>query len=227
MEDNFDKRLKNWIAGEIPGAEVSLTAPEKQPAGQGVGLYLLELAQIPMPSTNRRSPLQLTLRYLVTAWADKPEDAHRTLVQLIFAAMENRDFQVELDPIPITVWTAFGVDPRPSFVLRVPVRKERPEPETPRVREPLRVQSSLVASFHGVVLGPGDIPLAGCRVEVPSLNLATSTDHQGRFRFPGMPATGTKSFLVKAKGRDLRLDSAENHPEGEAPLIIHFSPLEE
>jgi hypothetical protein len=182
--------------------------------------------QSPPPSTNRRPPLQLILRYLVSAWSDKPEDAHQLLVQLMFSAMENKDFQVELESIPMTVWTAFGVAPRPSFVLRVPLRKERPEPETLLVREPLRVQTSPLTSFHGLLLGPGDVPLSDCRVEVPSLSLSASTDRKGRFYFAGMPASGTKRLLVKAKGRELAIDSDENYPDSGTPLVIHFSPLE-
>jgi hypothetical protein len=189
-------------------------------------MYLLEVMQSPPPSTNRRPPLQLTLRYLVTAWSDKPEDAHQMLVQLIFAAMEKKDFQVGLESIPLSVWSAFGVAPQPSFLLSVPLQKERPEPDTKLVRQPLKVQASPMMSFHGVLLGPGDTPLSDCRIEVPTLDLATSTDRKGRFCFPGMPATGTKKLLIKAKGRELAFDSAENYPDSGAPLVIHFSPLE-
>jgi len=96
---------------------LSLEAPGVRPTGRGVGLYLLELIQSPPPSTSRRPPLQLALRYLVTAWSDKPEDAHQMLVDLMFAAMENSDFQVEQEPVPLTLWTALTVPPRPSFVF--------------------------------------------------------------------------------------------------------------
>jgi hypothetical protein len=227
MAEEFDERMKSWVTSEIQGVEVSLAAPKGQQTGRGVGMYLLELMQSPPPSTNKRPPLQLILRYLITAWSDKPEDAHQILVQLIFAAMENKDFQVELDSIPMTVWTALGVAPQPSFVLNVPLRRERSEPETILVREPLKVQTSPLMSFHGLLLGPGDIPLSDCRVEVPSLRLSTSTDRKGRFYFPGMPAVGTKKLLIKAKGHELPIDSEDNHPDSGTPLVIHFSPLEE
>lgn len=226
MAEEFDERLRSWISGEIPGAEVSLAAPKGQPGGRGVGVYLLELMQSPPPSTNRRPPLQLALRYLITAWSDKPEDAHQILVQLIFAAMENKDFQVELEPIPLTVWTAFGVPPQPSFVLRVPLRQERPQPQTKLVRE-LRIQSSPVVSFHGLLLGPGDVPLSDCRIEMPALRLSTCTDYKGRFYFPSVPAAGNKQLLVKAKGRELPVDSEDNHSDSRTPLVIHFSLVEE
>jgi hypothetical protein len=226
MADEFDDRIRSWISSEIPEAEVSLAAPMSQRSGRGVGLYLMELMQSPPPSTSKRPPLQLALRYLITAWSDKPEDAHEMLVELMFAAMENRDFQVELEPIPLTVWTAFGLPPQPSFVLRVPLRQERPQPQTKVVRE-LKIQSSPIVSFHGLLLGPGDVPLPDCRVELPALSLSTSTDYKGRFYFPSVPAAGSKQLLVKAKGRELPVDSEDNHPDSGTPLVIHFSVLEE
>jgi hypothetical protein len=225
MTDDFDERLKSWVTSEIEGAEVSLAVPEKERPGRGVGLYLLEVAPSPVPITNRRPPLQLSLRYLVTAWSEKPEDAHQILVHLFFAAMENKDFQVEPEPIPLTVWTALGGPARPSFLLRVPLRQERPEPQTKLVRE-LKIQSSPIVSFHGLLLGPGEVPLAGCRVEMPALHLSASTDYKGRFYFPSVPAAGSKQFVVKAKGFELSVSSEQNYPDSKTPLVIHFSSLE-
>ena len=227
MVEEFDGRLKDWVGGAIEGVQLSLAAPDAVKTGRGVGLYLLELIQSPPPSTGRRPPLQLTLRYLITAWSDKPEDAHQILVELMFAAMDNKDFQVELEPIPLSVWTAFGVVPRPSFILRMPLRRERPERETKLVLEPLKIHSSPMMAFHGLLLGPGDMPLSDCRVELPALGLSASTDHKGRFHFPGVPAEGPKKLLIKAKGRELPVDSEDNHPDSRTPLVVHLSLTEE
>ncbi len=227
MAFELDERLKDWMSTVIQKADFSLTAPGTKKDGRGVGAYLLELVQSPPASTSRRPPLQLLLRYVITAWSDTPEDAHQILVDLMFAAMENPDFQVEQEPVPLIVWTAFGIPPQPSFVVRVPMRMERPEPVTKLVRQPMKIQSSPIVGFHGVLLGPGDVPLSHCRVELPALNLSASTDYEGRFHFPGVPAAGKKQFLVKAKGFELPVQSEENHPDSETPLVIHFSPLEE
>jgi len=226
MAEEFDRRLKDWVGNVIAGVDVSLAPPVSQRTGRGVGLYLLELVQSPLPSTNKRPPLQLVLRYLITAWSDKPEDAHQMLVALMFAAMENKDFQVELEALPTTVWTAFAVPPRPSFILRVPLRQERPEPQTKLVREPLKVESSPIVGLHGLLLGPGDIPLSDCRIEIPALHISTSTDYKGRFYFPAVPASGNKQLVVKAKGFELPVVSKQNYPDSRTPLVIHFSPLE-
>jgi hypothetical protein len=222
----FDGRLKDWVGNVIQGAELSLEAPETKKPGRGVGMYLLELVQSLPPSTSRRPPLQLALRYLVTAWSETPEDAHQMLVDLMFAAMENTDFQVESESVPLSVWTAFSVPPRPSFLLRVPMRQERPQPQAKLVRE-LKFQSSPAVGFHGLLLGPGDVPLSDCRIELPALNLSTRTDYRGKFYFPSVPSAGSKQLLVKAKGLEFPVRSEENYPDSGSPLVIHFSPLEE
>lgn len=222
-----DQRLKVWVQGIAKEMDVSLAPPNPQKTGRGVCLYLMEIAQAPPPSTGKLSPLQLALRYLVTAWSDEPEDAHRVLGELMFAAMENPDFEVERDPAPVTIWTAFGVPPCPSFVLRIPLRKERLEAPKKPVRLPLTLKSSPVIGFHGLLLGPGDIPLADSRVEMPALRLSTSTDYKGRFYFPCVPAEGEKKLCIKAKGRELSMSSKDNYPDSREPLVIRFNPLEE
>jgi Pvc16 N-terminal domain len=227
MASELDGRLKDWVGSVIQGAEVSLAAPIAKRTGRGVGLYLLELVQSPSPSTSKRPPLQLVLRYLITAWSDKPEDTHQMLVELMFAAMDNTDFQVELEPVPVSLWTAFAVPPQPSFIVRAPLRQERPLPPAKLVREPLKVHISPAVSFHGQVLGPGELPLSECRVELPALNLSTRTDSSGRFHFASVPSAGSKEFLIRAKGFELPVRSEQNFPDSRAPLVIHFSLLEE
>jgi len=228
MVDPFDERVKNWVAGVVEGASVSLSAPNGTvKPGKGVGLYLLEIAHAPLPSSLKTPPLQVFLKYLVTTWAAKPEDAHQMLVDLIFAAMQEPEFQVELESMALTVWTAFNAPPRPSFILRVPLRQERPEPATRLVRHPLKVDSSLMTAFHGVLLGPDDIPLADGRVEIPALQLWARTDYKGRFHFSGVPEGGKKRLLVRARGHELAIDNDQDYPDATAPLVIRFSSLEE
>ena len=226
MVDRFDESLKNWILAVAQGAELWLGPPNGQKEGSGVGLYLLEVMKAaPANITQRRAPLQLTLKYLVTTWSEKPEDAHQQLVGLMLAAMESKDYEVEADPLPTAVWMALGAVPRPSFILRVPLLYERPALATKLVRQP-RVLMSAVTSLHGLVLGPDEIPLSECRVEIPSLRLSTTTDYKGRFYFPLAPGDGTTNLVVKAKGRQLSVSSNKGYPDSKAPLVINFSSLE-
>src|SRR5687767_7223780 len=157
MIDQIDRRLVAWIGGIIAQVDVSLGPPGAAETAKGVGLYLLEIVQSPQARGPRRPPLMMTLRYLVTTQAAKPEDAHQMLGTLIVAALENPDFEVEQEPLPLSVWTALGVPPRPSFVLRMPFRHERPEKLAPRVRKPIVIKQLPLRSLAGLVLGPENI----------------------------------------------------------------------
>jgi hypothetical protein len=225
--DQTDGRLVDWVAHVAEGATISLSPPNDSHTGRGVSLYLLEFIPQPPSGNARRLPLQLALRYLVTTWADTPEEAHRLLGNLVFAAMESAEFQVELEPFPITAWTAFHVIPRPAFVLRVPLRLERPEPPTKLVRKPMVLKTVVASSLHGVVLTPDDVPLAGATVELPALQLTEHTDANGHFRFAAVPAQPhPRQLRIKAKGRELDVTIEQPGSEHE-PLVIRFDIKEE
>jgi hypothetical protein len=224
MIDQVDERLRKWVQ-ETLGILPSLAPPGDTASDGEINLYLLELAERPPARGARRPPLQMTLRYLVTAWANQPEEAHRLLGKLTFAAMEHPDFEVKLNPIPAETWKALGVIPRPSFVLQVPLRKEQPTPPTQYVREPLVVQATPVISLVGTVLGPKDVPIARATVEIPALQLSTRTDAKGQFTFANVPADPLpKKLRVKAKGRELDVTTEQLTPD--EPFVIRFNLFE-
>lgn len=227
MIEAFDDQVRDWIVSVAEGKQVSLAAPASQRSGSGVGAYLVDLMKAaPVNTIKRPIPLQITLRYLVTVWSDKPEDAHQLLVRLMFAAMESNNYQVEPEAVPVSLWTAMGLPPQPSFFLRVPVVYDRSGAPPKLVRQPVKIQTSSVISLHGLVLGPGNTPLADCRVEIPALRLSTSTDYKGRFCFNGVPGEGKNQLVVSAKGRELPVTFDRTYPDSAAPLVINFSPLE-
>ena len=223
----IDRRLEDWIASILDKVDVSLALPGEKETGRGVGLYLMELLHEPPARGMRRPPLQIMLRYLVTTWADKPEEAHQMLGDLLIAASENTEFEVEQEPLPVAIWSAFGVAPRPSFVLRVSFKHERPEKLAPPVRQQLVLKQSALRSLHGQVLGPQDIPIASARVEVPALQLSTSTDYEGRFHFTAVPVEPRIKLLrVRAKGREFSINTEEQAGRDDEPLVLHLE-LEE
>lgn len=226
MIEAFDEQVKSWVLSVATGAEVSLAAPNGRKPVAGVGVYLMDVIKTaPSNTTKRPVPLQLTLRYLITTWSEKPEEAHQLLVKLMFAAMESEDYQVESDFPQVDLWTALGAPPQPAFLLCVPLIYERTAAAPKRARE-INVQSSSLVSLHGLVLGPGKTPLSDCRVEIPALHVSTSTDHKGRFSFPGVPGDGKTQLLVKARGLELSVTAVGNHGDSTTPMVIDFSPLE-
>jgi hypothetical protein len=225
--DQLDQQLIDWATDLLPGIEVSLGPPGEPKTGRGVGMYLMDLLQAPPPSTVKRSPLQLSLRYLITSWAENPKDAHKMLGELALGAMGNSNFQMELEPIPVALWTAFGIPPRPAFVLRMSLRKERSEVSAKPVLSPMIVKSAPISSFHGLLLGrPGDLPLADAAIEVPALRLLTHSDRKGRFIFPTVPSEVPLDMRIRAKGKEFRLKIDGSHALADEPFVISLDVLE-
>ncbi len=217
--DDADLQLKDWALTVLPGVKVSFTPPADGAEGEQVHLHLLELAQDPPARTQRRAPLRVRLRYLVAASAKEPSAAHRLLGELLFSALAREDVEVDEAPVPLALWSALKVAPRAAFILQVPFTRELPELRGPLVRKPL-VQHLVVGSpLHGQVLGPGDFPIAGASVEVPSLSLSARTDARGRFTFANVPVSPPAQLVVRAKG-DVQAFTAPASLDG--PVTIRF-----
>jgi hypothetical protein len=226
MIDEVDQRLKTWV-GEVAGdAPVSFAAPDRNSVGQGVSLYLLELGSAPPTRSVRRVPLQFSVCYLITVGGETPERAHQLLSELIFSALETPDFDVDLNPLPLALWSALAIPPQPAFRVRLPVRRERPEPHVRRVHFPLITQTVPNEVLLGRVVGPGEVPIPGALVDLPSLKLSTRTDARGCFRFPLVPSRASIGRLeVRAKGEVLHV-GAETLT-AEAGLLVIRMPLKE
>lgn len=200
MIDQADERLREFIAARVGSAVTVSYGPPGKAVGRVVSCYLLEVVPAPAERSVRRPPLQVALRYLITTWDDDHLAAHRLLGQLIFAAMADDAFDVEREPIDAASWTALGTPPRPAFVVRVPLRVERPDREAPRVREPLHVEIGPAGRLTGIVMGPRDTPIMNARVEAVGLDAFTRTDAAGRFELPTLPSSGPLRVRVAAHG---------------------------
>jgi len=227
MIDKVDQRLSEWISSVLTkDVEVSLLPPGGPGDKKMVGLYLKDILPSAPTRGSRRPPLQVLLRYLVTCRAKTQAEAHNMLGQLLFAAMEHPEYEIELEPVPAEAWTAFGSIPLPSFMLCLPLRLERPEAPVRLIRSPIEVNQSPLASMEGTILGPEQTPLTNARVELSTHNLVTRTDIKGRFIFPAVPSEPAKKKLrMIARGRELfkEIDYTKIKKE---PLIIHFDVLE-
>ena len=84
------------------------------------------------------------------------------------------------------------------------------------------LSTTSIASLFGRVLGPGDLPVPGALVELPSMDLSERTDTKGYFRFATVPADPPGVVLrVRAKGREVSMPVERPTSPGE-PLIIHL-----
>ncbi len=206
MIDQIDQQLTNWVGAVLKkNVQVSFSKPTSSEKGSGVNLYLLELNPIPKIRERDGTTLQCSLRYLLSTWAETPQESHHLLGTLAFAAMEHTEFEVDFEPLSPACWTAFGVEPRPSFFLRLPVRQHRDILPTKFVTHPLVLQPSSIRPFTGLVVGPNERPIMGAKVEVPALHLSTETDFQGQFQFSGFPSDSAVTLLIRAKGQEVEV----------------------
>src|SRR5205085_2426500 len=109
----------------------------------------------------------------------------------------------------------------PTFLLGAKYKQERAVPPTRYVRQPLVVHATPIIAFQGVVVGPGEMPIAGARVEAVGLNLYERTDSHGRFKFPTVPSgPHPLNLRVTAKGREVALVVPQ--PLSNEPITIRF-----
>ncbi|RKI43854.1 carboxypeptidase regulatory-like domain-containing protein [Corallococcus sp. AB004] len=225
MIDEVDLRMRAWVGRIATDAPVHLGVPDREALDRGVCLYLLELGPAPLTRAGKRGALQFSVCYLVTVGAETPERAHRLLGDLVFAAMGDKELEVDLSPVPAALWAGLRSVPRPSFRLRVQVRKEQPLAEVRCLS--LVDRASAQAPLLGRVVGPGDVPIRDAWVALPSLQLSTRTDAEGHFHFP-RPLQGESlgRLEVRAEGELLSVES-EGLATGTSPWIIRMPVKEE
>jgi hypothetical protein len=224
--DEVQQRLREWVASVVADAQISFEPPTGERTQREVSLYLVEMLPKPVARGTRTQMVQVALRYLVTATAKDPLEAATLLSELLFAAIKNPEWEIRSEPIPLETWPSFSRIPRPSFLLEVALRRERPQKPAPYVRVPLVVRDSPMEALEGIVLGPDEIPLTGANVELPGLQLSTRTDARGRFRFPAVPSEpSSKVVRVRAKGR---ITSLKTRPASfeDGRLVIRFREME-
>lgn len=216
-----DAELEAWLAGLVSPAHVSLEPPRAAHEGSGIGAYLLALAPCPPLRGHLRSPRQAMLRYLVTAWAASPADAHGLLERVLLAALERTDLEVDLQALDGATWLALGASPQASFVLAVPVRHPLPQEVDKPVRQPVIIEPRPIGSLRGVLLGPGEVPLAGAEVVLASLPRRSLTDAGGRFELVGVPLDERPHQLeVHARGRTYAATTSDGDPSGSSVIRI-------
>lgn len=221
MIDQICEQLQTWVQNAVDAGTVSFEPPGAATGPRGVSCYLLEIAEDPPLRGVRDAPLQLACHFLITCRAPAPLDANRLLGELIFAAMQQTDYRVLLQPAPAELWLAFAAPPRPSFVLRVPAQLARPQTPAPRVRKPIDVEGAPLTQLTGVLLGPEEIPLAGARIEMPALQRVARTDAHGRFRITGVAAEPRiKHLRISAKGETREVTVTQ--PADDEPIVVHF-----
>jgi hypothetical protein len=249
-------RLGEWLAsllgdtgatlgdtGATPRGDVAVTfgppGPDGGPASQagrttrGVNLHLLTIAPHVQATTRleRRTELQLVLRYLATSWAEQRDIADSVLCTLAFhllgrgAGGPDGRSEVVIDAMPpsLEILTALGVTPRPALILGLPlVYVDEPAPAR-RVLQPPIVRAELAETLRGTLVGPDELPIAAAQVEFLAFGLVTATDRSGRFRFDRVPADlASQTLRIRARGVEQTFQLSAVGPDGTLTLRMSF-----
>ncbi|HEY2028941.1 MAG TPA: Pvc16 family protein [Myxococcales bacterium] len=135
MIEDADCRVTAFVGQAAAHATIWLDPPAPDEKRTGIGLYLLEIAEGRAPREVSPAPMQVDLRYLVTAWAATPADEHKLLSDVALAALGREDVTSVFRTIDPALWAGFRIPPRAAFFLQVPVRLERSQTRGPPVRE--------------------------------------------------------------------------------------------
>ena len=225
MFDELDRRLEGWAKAIVADLTVSFNVPTAETDKLNLCLYLLDVIPVAAGRGVRLPPLQMTLRYLVVAQGPIQSEVHQLLGTVLIAALENAEFEIEKEPLPFDVWKAFGIAPRPSFVLRVPFKYERAEKVAQPVLQPLTVKQTVLETLQGRI-SINRIPIMNANVEIPALKLSARTDADGNFQFPALPSEPSeKDLRIRIKGREFSVSTG--HAERRGSMFLFDLKLEE
>jgi len=221
--DSEARLVEEWIRPAIgPEVEVRFGNVGDPGASEGkaVVVTLLDIAPFPAPRRGTTpAPLQLRARYLVSVTGFDATERGQCLAELAFQAGPLVRVELESSPPGPEFWEALGAPARPALIAAVLLERERPSHSAPRVRE-LVTHWAPTRALVGVVLGPGDVPIAGALVEVEGSPQTTYSNYRGEFAFRSVTAAEPPpTLVVSAKGACLRVRvEADGGPE--KPVLI-------
>lgn len=180
MFDDLDEVLRQLLIRELPiknnEIDINFTQPKREWAARlsrpTLNLFLYDICENrklrqtqPLwdvqrnddgTATKRRRPVRMDLRYMLTAWANEPEDEHRLLTRVLLALFRHPHLPDNLlpvslqeQPVPITLmvaqeeelrnpadlWSAMDNEMKPSVVCVITLAVDPYQPITaPLVR---------------------------------------------------------------------------------------------
>ena len=245
MIQQIDAHLAKWIKQTI-NIDPSFEVPRNAGAGLGVNLYLYEIVQDPQLARSTRPFPQPALRYLVTAYGTNAPAAHEILGLLLTQAAQEHSLAVtdaagietsyrlelELEPMPSQIWSAFGIDPRPCFILRVQLPQDWPlRPAAPPAMLPPAVTTKPLISLHGLIRWRNEsaiAPVIAARAELSSPHRQAYSDSQGRFVIGPLLPNDSQQYTLDMRlpnGLSLPLLTFPGAGSPEQPNIVEITNL--
>ena len=136
--------------------------------------------------------------------------------------MEHSDYKVEPCTLSPADWTAIGAIPRPAFILRIHVEREREVVTAKPVKQRDLEMSQGLRALIGEVYGADDKPLVGARVLAPAFDRSAKTDARGKFRISGLPEAAEIDLLITAKGKNEERTLRIRQKPTQKPVRLNF-----
>lgn len=228
MIDKLDRQLKAWISETIKqDTDISFAPPSLSSDKTIVSAYLYKLDNSLANSTARNIPFQITLCYLITVQSNNPIESHKLLGELLLAANERSDINIDLSGFNADFWQSLNMPPQPHFVMKIPLTLTEQSNETPAIiKEPTIVDLGFIKNIKGLLLGPDKQPISGAKITSTSTNATVLTNNNGIFSITtGAKELKTFNCLIHTKGQQFSL-SVPIKAEQNSPITIHLDTLE-
>jgi hypothetical protein len=184
------------------------------------GLSVIPMALVPellpgRPPGSADQPLRMRLRCLV--YAGGPAS---TALSLIDRVLSQHQAYLVPEEVPVQVWQAAGLAPRPGLFFDVPVQFTYAAARPQRVTESLLMQTVSLRTVSGRTVTGGGVPLAGMRVSTLDDLVVAHTDARGNFTLRGVPAGGPLRLFVAGRGLRFSAEIPEARAGETEPAVI-------
>jgi hypothetical protein len=187
-----------WLGAGSPGLRVSAGAVGREPADEGIDVFLLGTAPRNEPRSIGQIRHTLALDYFIAVRRTDPIAEHGLLADLAFDALNQPGCEPVAVPTPADACRALGIGARAGFVLRIEARREQALPRAPLVREVV-TQFGPLGLAEGTVTGPGGVPIANAIITIAGGDRSATTDARGRFSL-ALPGDRPTAATVRARG---------------------------
>jgi hypothetical protein len=207
------RALVDWIGDCVGDVAVAAATVTSAPEAGRIELRLAAITPVSEPRAIDRRSATIALDYLVTLRLDDPIAEHQALADLAFAATEDERYEVAGQGAG-ELCAALGLPRMAGIVIRTQANRSHVPKRAPLVRAAAVTHLVPLGTVEGVVLGPGDIPVAGATVSLSGVQRAVRTDGDGRFSFTA-PAGQPARIAVRGRGA-----TAEAVANPDVPIVI-------
>lgn len=143
MTKTIYNNLKNWIVNLLGNIDVVPSPPSTEITDKiSVSLYLKNITK--SRSTGSRpvkNNIQLTLSFLVTVNSKNMHDINNLITALTLSAISKEDIEIDFTGLSPSEWLSFGIVPRPSLLINVPLNCKTEVQDVKLVEKPMIIKS--------------------------------------------------------------------------------------